>query len=74
LYKQGFWHADILHQIKIGITKHQPFCAGFLEINLDASMRALSFAIENNAVTEFSVPYPLSQANAEFCTGTDAIR
>ena len=56
----------ILHEIKIRIAQHKPFCTGRLKIDLDTSMRTLSFAVQDDTVAEFAVSYPLAQVYANF--------
>ena len=60
--------AASLHQIEICIAQNEPFCAGRLKIDFDTGMRALSFAVENDAVAKFAVADTLSKPNAEFGT------
>lgn len=55
-----------LHEIEIRIAQNEPFCAGGLEIHFDACMRALPFAIQDNAVAELAVTHALSEPYAEF--------
>jgi len=62
----GKW---ILHQIKVGITKNQPFCAGGLEIDLNTSVCTLTLAVEDDTITEFSMAYPLTEPHAYFGSG-----
>ena len=57
--------AASLHQIEICIAQNEPFCAGRLKIHLNSCMRTLPFAIEYDAVAEFSVPHALTKPYAE---------
>ena len=59
----------ILHEIKIGIIQDEPLRAGRFEIDLDAGMRALSFAVQDDAVTELAMSHTLAKTYAEFRSG-----
>ena len=58
----------ILHEIKIRIAQHKPFCAGCLKIYLDPSMRTLPLAVQDDAVAELAMSHALAQVYAEIGT------
>ena len=65
---------NILHQIKICITKYEPFCAGGLKIDLNPCMCALAFAVKNYTIAEFSVPHALPESYTHISARRDALR
>jgi hypothetical protein len=46
----------ILHEIKIRIVQNEPLRAGRFEIDLDAGMRPLSFAVQDDALAKLAEP------------------
>ncbi len=58
----------ILHEIKIRMAQHKPFCAGCLEIDLDPSMCTLPLTVQDYAVAELAVSHALAQVYAEIGT------
>ncbi len=59
----------ILHEIKIGIIQDEPLCARRFEIDLDAGMRALSFAIQDDTVAKLAMSHTLAKTYPEFRSG-----
>ena len=62
---------SILHEIKICITENEPFCTGSLKIDLNTGMCTLTFAAQNNAISEFPVPNPLAKADTLLRSSTN---
>ncbi len=58
-------HQIELHQIQIRIAQNKPFCAGRLEIDLDARVRALTFAIKDDALAKLRMPNPLPKSDTK---------
>src|SRR5210317_1857290 len=54
-----------LHQVEIGITQNEPFCAGAFEIDFDASMSTLALAVEYDTIAELLVMHALAKTNTE---------
>ncbi len=59
----------ILHEIKIGIVQNEPLRASRFEIDLDAGMRALSFAVQDDAVAKLAMSHTLAKTYTEFRSG-----
>jgi hypothetical protein len=64
----------ILHEIKIRITQDEPFCAGCFEVDLDACMCALPFAVQYDTVTELAMVHTLTEPYAKFRSSTRCTR
>ena len=58
-----------LHQVEIRITQYEPLRTGRLEVDFDACVRTLSFAIQDHTIAEFFVSHTLPEADAEIGGG-----